>query len=429
MWSFGVLGLEVFSHGARPYGGWPNYLVLSSLKEGYRHPRPSLMPPAIYQDVVFPCWTYGPDNSTDLPPNKKPADKGEKKPVGGVTHAPPECLASRITFAELKARLALWCARDRERQIIRIQSDAFGSETEGEGNDVDGNGDVTAEECDAAVSAVTRPLVGPIDGTPNGATSGGNETDGSVLVGTISPLYVTSAVGGSHPSPVLPLYDRTSLHPQPSPLYERRSVATEGLTPNPDVAMYVSPLSTPGPAAAANGAANGYVEREDMFSGGGPAVGSRLCPRADSGWADRPNKPSPPASMGGSSPYALVEVVTSGDLSTDPLYSACRVYRSDSDTDYLANTATAAGTGGLETTDTLEEGTGNGRAVRSTSNEDSGLTSGWTTADCPSREQLLSVSEMEGGEVELGVTAVEIDLAVPNLTGLRHSSVRSSSSV
>jgi hypothetical protein len=56
VWAFGVTAIEVFNKGTRPYGAWPDLLVMESIKEGYRLKRPSAMPLVVYTEVVSRCW-------------------------------------------------------------------------------------------------------------------------------------------------------------------------------------------------------------------------------------------------------------------------------------------------------------------------------------------------------------------------------------
>lgn len=107
MWSYGILAVEVFSRGARPYGTWPNLLVLESVQQGYRLPRPTEMPESVYTEVVQPCWVSAAMNSDTVanltvPANSSPPTKSTtmERNVAAAIHFAP-----RLSFAELVERL------------------------------------------------------------------------------------------------------------------------------------------------------------------------------------------------------------------------------------------------------------------------------------------------------------------------------------
>ncbi|XP_049627082.1 tyrosine-protein kinase Blk [Suncus etruscus] len=56
VWSFGVLLMEIVTHGRVPYPGMSNPEVISSLERGYRMARPDMCPPALYWSVISKCW-------------------------------------------------------------------------------------------------------------------------------------------------------------------------------------------------------------------------------------------------------------------------------------------------------------------------------------------------------------------------------------
>ena len=55
-WSYGVLLHEIFTNGAKPYDGMANAVVLARVSEGYRLPRPTECPLAVYKLVMCACW-------------------------------------------------------------------------------------------------------------------------------------------------------------------------------------------------------------------------------------------------------------------------------------------------------------------------------------------------------------------------------------
>ncbi|XP_017343244.1 protein-tyrosine kinase 6b [Ictalurus punctatus] len=61
VWSFGVLLHEIYSHGANPYPGMSNKVVVDELKRGYRMPAPSKCPDFIYK-IMRSCWSEQPED-------------------------------------------------------------------------------------------------------------------------------------------------------------------------------------------------------------------------------------------------------------------------------------------------------------------------------------------------------------------------------
>ena len=59
VWSFGILLMETFTEGRRPYPGIYNKELLAMIERGYRMPRPRKCPQAVYQ-VMMKCWNYNP---------------------------------------------------------------------------------------------------------------------------------------------------------------------------------------------------------------------------------------------------------------------------------------------------------------------------------------------------------------------------------
>ena len=55
VWSFGVLLVELVTHGRNPYPGMTNAEVLAQVERGYRMPQPMNTPDALYQ-IMLDCW-------------------------------------------------------------------------------------------------------------------------------------------------------------------------------------------------------------------------------------------------------------------------------------------------------------------------------------------------------------------------------------
>ena len=60
VWSYGVLLLEIYLDGGRPYPGMDNQTVISRVASGYRAFRPEGCSFAVYTDVILPCWDKDP---------------------------------------------------------------------------------------------------------------------------------------------------------------------------------------------------------------------------------------------------------------------------------------------------------------------------------------------------------------------------------
>ena len=56
VWSFGVLLLEIFHDGARPYDEMDNETVISRVLSGYRAARPQNCSTEVYTAIMMPCW-------------------------------------------------------------------------------------------------------------------------------------------------------------------------------------------------------------------------------------------------------------------------------------------------------------------------------------------------------------------------------------
>uniref|UniRef100_G1PY75 Tyrosine-protein kinase n=1 Tax=Myotis lucifugus TaxID=59463 RepID=G1PY75_MYOLU len=61
VWSFGILLMEIVTHGRVPYPGMSNPEVIRSLERGYRMPRPDSCPPELYRGVIAECWRSRPE--------------------------------------------------------------------------------------------------------------------------------------------------------------------------------------------------------------------------------------------------------------------------------------------------------------------------------------------------------------------------------
>ncbi|XP_063868327.1 tyrosine-protein kinase SRK3-like isoform X1 [Scylla paramamosain] len=61
VWSFGVMLMEILTHGAVPYPGYSNMELLEALSSGYRMPQPASCPPKLYE-LILDCWRRNPDD-------------------------------------------------------------------------------------------------------------------------------------------------------------------------------------------------------------------------------------------------------------------------------------------------------------------------------------------------------------------------------
>ncbi|XP_050736021.1 tyrosine-protein kinase SRK3-like isoform X2 [Eriocheir sinensis] len=55
VWSFGVMMIEILTHGAVPYPGYTNQQVLEAINSGYRMPQPEGCPCSLYE-LILKCW-------------------------------------------------------------------------------------------------------------------------------------------------------------------------------------------------------------------------------------------------------------------------------------------------------------------------------------------------------------------------------------
>ena len=56
VWSYGVLLLEIYLDGGRPYADMSNGAVIARVAAGYRAPKPGNCTASIYADVMLTCW-------------------------------------------------------------------------------------------------------------------------------------------------------------------------------------------------------------------------------------------------------------------------------------------------------------------------------------------------------------------------------------
>lgn len=61
VWSFGILMVEIVTHGQIPYPGMANREVLDQIDRGYRHPKPKDCPDELYE-LMKQCWDKDPQN-------------------------------------------------------------------------------------------------------------------------------------------------------------------------------------------------------------------------------------------------------------------------------------------------------------------------------------------------------------------------------
>eukprot|EP00035_Acanthoeca_spectabilis_P015443 m.307456 g.307456 ORF g.307456 m.307456 type:complete len:1059 (+) comp16362_c0_seq2:778-3954(+) len=108
VWSFGVLGIELFTKGARPYGAWSNLLVLDSTRNGFRLHKPPEMPNELYDHIVFPCWASSETPEIAIPANMLGSTITTDEPkVHSYKHRP--------SFEELHQRLGVLCVEYQQR--------------------------------------------------------------------------------------------------------------------------------------------------------------------------------------------------------------------------------------------------------------------------------------------------------------------------
>ena len=60
VWSYGILLLEIYLDGGKPYEGMDNQVVISRVTSGYRAFRPEGCSFAVYTEVIMPCWDKDP---------------------------------------------------------------------------------------------------------------------------------------------------------------------------------------------------------------------------------------------------------------------------------------------------------------------------------------------------------------------------------
>lgn len=63
VWSFGIVMMELFTYGAKPYGDWTPMYAFMKVKNGYRMERPTKpnMPQLLY-DTIRKCWMTDPED-------------------------------------------------------------------------------------------------------------------------------------------------------------------------------------------------------------------------------------------------------------------------------------------------------------------------------------------------------------------------------
>eukprot|EP00037_Helgoeca_nana_P008353 m.74267 g.74267 ORF g.74267 m.74267 type:complete len:156 (+) comp18884_c1_seq1:170-637(+) len=115
VWSFGILAIEVFTRGTRPYSHWPsNLVVLEHVREGYRLPCPPTMPKVVHDRVVLPSWS----SSTSTSDARSSVAKTTNGKSTTAMTAAAYC-SDRPSFADLVSRLDEVIA-DNDGKIHRI---------------------------------------------------------------------------------------------------------------------------------------------------------------------------------------------------------------------------------------------------------------------------------------------------------------------
>src|SRR5690348_12688764 len=69
---------ELFNEGRIPYRSWSNQEAVEKVIEGYRLPKPDVVPDDIYQILMMNCW--------DKDPNKRPTFSQLLKDVVALMH-------------------------------------------------------------------------------------------------------------------------------------------------------------------------------------------------------------------------------------------------------------------------------------------------------------------------------------------------------
>eukprot|EP00039_Didymoeca_costata_P008903 m.118487 g.118487 ORF g.118487 m.118487 type:complete len:1623 (+) comp14278_c0_seq1:281-5149(+) len=60
VWSFGIVVIEIFQDGARPYDELDNSQVISKVMQGYKPTKPAKCPQTLYDNVLLGCWKRDP---------------------------------------------------------------------------------------------------------------------------------------------------------------------------------------------------------------------------------------------------------------------------------------------------------------------------------------------------------------------------------
>jgi hypothetical protein len=83
VWSFGIVMLEAFTDGARPYPTWGTELVMLRVMGGYRAPQPPGCPDDVYK-IMMECWAEDPSGR---PTFQALADQTTRQAAGTNTQA------------------------------------------------------------------------------------------------------------------------------------------------------------------------------------------------------------------------------------------------------------------------------------------------------------------------------------------------------
>jgi serine/threonine protein kinase len=110
VWSFGILCIEVFTLGARPFGGWADSMVVAQVASGFTPTIPPTCPAVFFTDVIEPCFAAEPG---DRPLFAKLSQATQQSTSRAATvgiarrfrHDEPEQVETRIRVSEVERGL------------------------------------------------------------------------------------------------------------------------------------------------------------------------------------------------------------------------------------------------------------------------------------------------------------------------------------
>eukprot|EP00038_Savillea_parva_P012726 m.206555 g.206555 ORF g.206555 m.206555 type:complete len:1150 (-) comp23400_c0_seq1:123-3572(-) len=66
VWSFGIVSVEIFTSGGRPFGAWPDSRVVAQVSNGFKPAMPQYCPPEFFSTVIEPCFAFDADSRPDF---------------------------------------------------------------------------------------------------------------------------------------------------------------------------------------------------------------------------------------------------------------------------------------------------------------------------------------------------------------------------